>query len=403
MEFAETSATALVLKQMPAACRATEAFMKGDKYAVIILAAGYSSRMEAFKPLLEIDGVTVTDRLISIFLSNDVDVFLVTGWKGKELPKGIKHRDFQTLENLHYEAGMFGSIQAGVRRLTPHHRAFFVMPVDIPLVRPETIRCLLENASVYHGEILYPVFCSRRGHPPLIPSSLIGEILSSPLTGNLRDILTAHRDISREIMVADRYICMDMDTQEDYSRLRRDFREYHIPTDEECNVLLDMAETEDDTRRHCAVVAEVATALSRALEESGNQVNSAEVRAAALLHDIAKGQAAHSLTGGQLLRKSGFSRIGELVEAHETREGSGAPAALEAKIVFLADKFVLEENIVSIEERYRAATERHGVIPGTIDKIVKQERETLRAKREIEGLLHHNLDADYCRRLATRD
>ena len=377
--------------------------MKNANYAVIILAAGYSSRMKAFKPLLEIDGVTVTDRLISIFLSNAVDVFLVTGWKGKELLEGIKHRGFQTLENLHYEAGMLGSIQAGVRRLADYHRGFFLMPVDIPLVRPETIRYLLENASVFPGEILYPVFASRRGHPPLIPSSLIGEVLSNPLTGNLRDILTAHRDISREIMVPDRYICMDMDTQEDYSRLRRYFRNYHIPTDEECAVLLDIAETGDNIRRHCVVVAEVAAAISVALEDSGNHVNLAEVRAAALLHDIAKGEPAHGLIGGQLLRKCGFSRIGAIVEAHETGEESGALATLEAKIVFLADRFVLEENIVSIEERYRVARQRHGMIPGTMDNIAKREREAFRVKREVERLLHHTLDADYFRRLTTRD
>ena len=134
--------------------------MKQSDYAVIVLAAGFSNRMQDFKPLLEIGGQTVADRVISGFLSHNVEVLLVTGWRREDLVTGIRHDGIRIVENPDYEAGMFSSVRAGVRHLSPHHRAFFIMPVDIPLVRPQTIGRLLETASILPEKILYPVSVS---------------------------------------------------------------------------------------------------------------------------------------------------------------------------------------------------------------------------------------------------
>ena len=159
------------------------------EYAAIILAAGLSNQMKGFKPLLTAGGMTISDRVIATFLSNNVEVLLVTGWKSEELLAGIKHQKITVVKNPDYERGMFSSIQAGISRLLTSHRAFFVMPVDIPLVRPETIRRLLESAEEFPDKILYPVFSHTRGHPPLIPSSLIPDIMAWSKACGLKDIL----------------------------------------------------------------------------------------------------------------------------------------------------------------------------------------------------------------------
>ena len=84
---------------------------------------------------------------------------------------------------------MFSSIQAGTRLLQPSHRAIFVMPVDIPLVRSSTIKRLLGVAEEQPDSIIFPVFNKKRGHPPLIPSSLIPDILGWNQGGGLKAIL----------------------------------------------------------------------------------------------------------------------------------------------------------------------------------------------------------------------
>ena len=150
--------------------------MKSGRYAAIILAGGLSTRMRQFKPLLPLGEGTITDRVIATFLSCDIDVILVAGNRQDELQKGIKKWDITIIENPDYTKGMFSSIQAGTRLLQPSHRAIFVMPVDIPLVRSSTIKRLLDVAEEQPDSIIFPVFDKKRGHPPLIPSSLIPEL-----------------------------------------------------------------------------------------------------------------------------------------------------------------------------------------------------------------------------------
>jgi len=82
--------------------------------AVLILAAGMSSRMGQLKALLPIAGETVIGRLISVFRENDVQVFIVTGYRGQDVVRALKNREVTFVENPKYEPGMFTSVQAGV-------------------------------------------------------------------------------------------------------------------------------------------------------------------------------------------------------------------------------------------------------------------------------------------------
>lgn len=151
--------------------------MKQGRYAAIVLAGGLSSRMKQFKPLLPLGEATVTDHVMATFLSVGVDVFLVVGYRQNEIRAGIKKRNIAIVDNPDYKKGMFSSIQAGIRRLQPIHQAFFILPVDIPLVRPSTVKRILDAGAERPDNAIYPVFAGHRGHPPLLPCSLMPVIL----------------------------------------------------------------------------------------------------------------------------------------------------------------------------------------------------------------------------------
>lgn len=188
-------------------------------HAAIILAAGFSRRMEKFKPLLSVGGETFIDHLISTFLNNDVEVYAVVGYRGEELKAAIKGRNVGIVENPDYKLGMFISVQTGVRVLASGYEAFFVMPVDIPLVRPATIRILMATSKQHPGKIVYPVFRKKRGHPPLIPMSLAPTITGWKRDGNLREVLDSLEELSLEVSVPDSNILLDIDTADDYRAL----------------------------------------------------------------------------------------------------------------------------------------------------------------------------------------
>lgn len=188
-------------------------------FAVLILAAGFSRRMGQFKPLLTIDGETITDHLISTFVSNEVEAYLAVGYRGQELKTGIKSSNITFVENPDYAHGMFTSVQVGARALKPGYEAFFVMPVDIPLVKSSSITSLINAYKEHPGKIIYPIFHAKRGHPPLIPTSLAPVIAEWGRDGNLRDVLSAHEKLTIEVDVDDENILLDINTADDYRRL----------------------------------------------------------------------------------------------------------------------------------------------------------------------------------------
>ena len=63
----------------------------------------------------------------------------------------------------------------------------------------------------------------RRGHPPLIRYDLADEILDYDDPGGLRALLKKHQNRARNVLVEDPFILLDVDTQEDLTRLKEQY------------------------------------------------------------------------------------------------------------------------------------------------------------------------------------
>ena len=365
--------------------------MTSGKYAALVLAAGLSSRMNEFKPLLKIGKETITDRVISIFRDNGVDVFLVTGWRSEELIQGISRRDIAIVSNPEYETGMFSSVRAGVAQLPHEINGFFIMPVDIPLVRAATIKQLLLVAASKTNGIIYPTFAGQHGHPTFVTSDLIGEILGWNKEGGLKAILDSHMELRFEIPVADTGILLDVDSPADYAALLERYRKYDNPAYSEINAMLDIAGTPNNVRRHCRKVAEIAVRICNALADSGFKIDVDIIRSAALLHDIARTTTNHDAAGSKILQESGFPRIADIVACH-TDITKVTGATFEDKIVFLADKFVKDENLVTLEKRYAIASEKYGSKPEVAANILRGLESARSVKHQLEELIRKPLD-----------
>ncbi len=359
------------------------------RYAAIILAGGLSTRMKQFKPLLSLGESTVVDHIINTYLSEGVDVVLVAGYKYDEIKAKIQKKNITVVYNPDYEKGMFTSIQAGIKQLRPEHQAFFINPVDIPLVRPATIKRLMAVATENPRKIIYPVFGEKRGHPPLIPSSFATAILKWRKQGGLKTVLDAQEKLALEVPVADNYTILDIDTPEDYIFLTERYRRYDIPTDEECNVILhDICKVTPEKIKHSQKVAEVAADIGRAFSLHGTCVDIELVYVAGMLHDIAKGEKKHDIAGGKILRELGFGKVGDIVAVHSNLANGDLSQPLEAKIVYLTDKFVGGEKLVSLEERYH-----HPDFPPETQAIIAERLKVAQnIKIELEKLLGHRLE-----------
>ncbi len=367
--------------------------MSSSEFAAVVLAAGLSSRMGGTpKPLLKLGSGTIADHVIETFLNNHTDVYLVVGHRGDEVARSLKARDVTVVENKDYERGMFTSVQAGASRLLPGHKWFFVLPVDIPLVREATVARLMKEAAQSPEAVVYPVFLGRRGHPVLVPSRLIQPILRWSGDGGLRAVLGREKE-AVEVAVADAGVVFDVDSPENYRELTDRFARIQTLTHLECEAVLnDTCGVHPDVREHCLKVAEVADRICQALSSAGCGLDCEAVHAAAMLHDVAKGQPDHDLKGAELLRGLGFDRIAQIVAVHTDLAGQSNPS-LEAKVVFLADKLVMGTRLVTIGERYERSRRDYTATPDIEAAIAARREHTLAVKREMEALLGRSLEA----------
>ncbi len=193
--------------------------------AAIILSAGFSSRMAAFKPLLSMGNSTVIETVINIFLQVGINnITVVLGHRADDLKPVVDRSHVRWIFNERYDEGMYSSVVSGVSGLYSARaevKGVFLLPVDMPLISCLTIKKITMAYSISGSHIFYPTYLKQRGHPPLIPSDLFSEILAWNGPGGLRSFLERYEARASGVEVQDKGILMDIDTPEDYSEICR--------------------------------------------------------------------------------------------------------------------------------------------------------------------------------------
>jgi molybdenum cofactor cytidylyltransferase len=137
---------------------------------------------------------------------------VVVGWQAALVEGVLAGYDRVTCVcNERYREGMFSSVRMGIARVCAPR--FFLIPGDYPLVGTEVYRRMLAAA----GDIVIPTYGGKRGHPVLLRTELVPEILARPADSSLRDYIEAKGYVAIE--VEDEGILWDLDTPEDYDHL----------------------------------------------------------------------------------------------------------------------------------------------------------------------------------------
>ena len=187
--------------------------------AALIVAAGMSSRMGDFKPLLNIGSISIAQRVVATFQQAGVEkIVMVTGYNAVMLERHLAGNGVVFLRNDNYETTqMFDSVRIGLSYLRDKCGRVLFTPVDIPLFTADTVRRLLETDA----PLACPAVDGETGHPTLIVASLFDRILSDSGDQGLRGALNRCGAELTLIPVEDRGILHDADTPEDYKALLR--------------------------------------------------------------------------------------------------------------------------------------------------------------------------------------
>lgn len=168
------------------------------------------------KPLLPLGSRSVVERCLESLIAAGVeDVIAVIGPSGKAIA-AVLNDSVTFVRNLAPESDMATSVRLGTRRVAPRASGVLVALADHPLVRPSTIRSLLETHARRPHRIIIPTFDGRRGHPVLFPEKILGEIFTLP---TLKEVVRRNPERVLPVAVSDPGILLDMDTPEDYVRI----------------------------------------------------------------------------------------------------------------------------------------------------------------------------------------
>ena len=340
------------------------------RYAAVVTAAGLSSRMCEFKPMLPLQKETVirstTDNLKAAGVE---EILVVTGYRSEELRAHLAGRGLRFAQNEGYaENSMFDSVCIGLRALDPGYDFVLVTPADIPLVKPETIKELMRTEA----PLSRPVCNGRTGHPLMIAGGLVPGILAHNGEGGLKGAADALGERFSDIPVDDIGVIMDADRPEEYRRLLElDIGRKMLPaekaesifqtkfpnpesvpglTDAYCEGLLDACAVPEHIKRHCRAVARKADEIAARLPEG--LVDRGKLHAAAMLHDLARLQKDHAAAGAEILAELGYGEISAWVAVHHELACTEETVASEEVILYLADKLIREDREVTLEERF---------------------------------------------------
>ena len=190
--------------------------------AAILLAAGRSRRMGAFKPLLPFGDRTVIECCINNLGAADIkDVIVVAGHRADDVREKLKDLEVSIVVNPEPDSEMSVSIACGVEQLHGNARAAIIALVDHPAVPPSVIKILIDEWT-RGATLVQPEHEGRGGHPVLIDLAYRDELLALDPQSGLRALFAAHRDEVRRVPVESPYVARDMDTWEDYRRLHED-------------------------------------------------------------------------------------------------------------------------------------------------------------------------------------
>ena len=191
--------------------------------AIIVLAAGRGSRFKGpvHKLVQSLGTKSVLGQTISHAIESGLPVVVVTTDKlATEAARWVAKRDLVVLPEAGNSGqgllGMGYSIAAGVAA-RPHAQGWLVLPGDMPLVLPATLRAVAQGLA--QSPVVYAQHQGRRGHPVGFAAELYSELVQLQGDEGARRVIARYPSVGMEL--ADPGVLVDVDTEADLAIVQR--------------------------------------------------------------------------------------------------------------------------------------------------------------------------------------
>lgn len=324
----------------------------------LIVAAGLSSRMKDFKPLMKINNKPlIMNTIDSLRKSGIKDIYVVVGYRGDEIKKILQNENIHIIHNSNYRnTSMYDSFKLGLIEISNNCDALAFTPGDIGFVSKFTIDLLIDEINKGEKKIIYPMFKGEKGHPPIISSKCFDYLLSYDGYEGLKGGLEYFKYDSIKVETPDKFILLDADTKEDFQKIKNYYENINKLTYEECMYLLQYSNVPNYIIKHCKKVEEIATDISisinKYIRDESKKININLISSAALLHDIKRIEKNHEIKGANFIESLGYEKISFIVKTHMNLDESMKNEINENTILYFSDKLVDEDKFVGLESRF---------------------------------------------------
>lgn len=196
-----------------------------EKIAIIILAAGSSSRLKSPKQLLKFKGKTLLENSIDTALKANLGpIFVVTGSHEKEiLPTLQKYTDKVVVtHNTNWDKGIGCSIQVGVNEILVHYPNIYgaiIMLLDQPLIDVSHLVNIVKSHYAFGKKIIASGYGGSFGAPAFFHKKMLGFFDKLNGDEGAKSIISRFKQDVHVIPNPEAEI--DIDTEEDFQNLQK--------------------------------------------------------------------------------------------------------------------------------------------------------------------------------------
>ncbi|MCK0145838.1 nucleotidyltransferase family protein [Arenibacter sp. F26102] len=196
---------------------------KEHNIAILMMAAGTSSRMKAIKQLLPWGNTTlIGNALKNAQDSNAITILTVLGAYMEEIIQETQFGSTETVYNPDWKMGLGNSIACGTKHLLKqkeHYDGILIMLTDQPFIDGQYLNALIDHFTNSHHSIVATKYTSRVGVPAIFGKAHFEALLALDSDFGARDIIKTH--IADVLTLSPNGKEVDIDTLEEYERVKK--------------------------------------------------------------------------------------------------------------------------------------------------------------------------------------
>ena len=188
-----------------------------DNIAILILAAGKSSRMGRVKQLLKINSKTILENAIENAQNSKASsVFCVLGANYKLIKNSLINTKIEIIFNPNFENGISSSIVSGIKHIenqTINYNSVLIMLADQPEVNSNYLNQLIKKHATNPQQIIASNYKDKAGVPAIFSKNYFNQLLQLSGDKGAKEFLNKQSGI---VKIEQESPLIDLDTYTEY-------------------------------------------------------------------------------------------------------------------------------------------------------------------------------------------